>query len=247
MKRRVALITGASKGIGQEIAIAFAKSDYDVLLAYHQDKQGALQTQKSCLMYGVNAHIFSCDVSKHDETKALVQSCLQVSSSIDVLVSNAGIIKDNLLLMMSESDFDQVINVNLKGLFNISKHVSKVMAKQKSGCILFIGSSSSATGNIGQSNYVASKAGGVAFVKSVALELAKFNIRCNIISPGLIDTFMTSTLNKHQQTQLLDKSIFKKMGTCDDIAQCALFLASDQARYITGQQFFIDGGMVMGG
>lgn len=247
MKNKVVLVTGASKGIGKAIAIAFAKAGFDVIIHYHSDQQGAMKTHQLCVECGVKAMILSCNLSNYADVKSMIQKCIASFSNIDVLISNAGIIIDKLILMMEESDFDEVIDVNLKGTFNLIKHTSKVMAKSKSGSIITIASIVGSTGNVGQANYAASKAGIVALTKTAALELARYNIRCNIVSPGLIKTSMSDRLNDDQRQTLIDKTAFKKMGVVEDVAHMALFLASDHASYITGQEFFVDGGKIMGG
>ncbi len=247
MKNKVVLVTGASKGIGQAIAIAFAKAGFDVIIHYNNDQQKAKITYQLCVEWGVNAMTISCNLSNYAKVKSMIQECIASFSSIDVLICNAGIVIDKLMLIMEESDFDEVIDVNLKGTFNLIKHTAKTMAKSKNGSIISIASTVGSTGNVGQANYAASKAGIVALTKTAALELARYNIRCNIISPGLIKTQMSERLNDDQQQHLLNKTAFKRMGTVDDVAQIALFLASDNARYITGQQFFVDGGKIMGG
>lgn len=247
MKNKVVLVTGASKGIGQAIAIAFAKAGFDVIIHYHNDQQGATTTYQMCVEWGVSAMTISCNLSNYANVKSMIKECMASFSNIDVLICNAGIVIDQLILMMEEEDFDEVIDVNLKGTFNVIKHTAKVMAKSKTGSIVSIASIVGSTGNVGQANYSASKAGIVALTKTAALELARYNVRCNIISPGLIKTDMSEKLNDEQQQHLITKTVFKRMGTVDDVAQMALFLASDNARYITGQQFFVDGGKIMGG
>jgi 3-oxoacyl-[acyl-carrier protein] reductase len=247
MANKVVLVTGASKGIGQSIALAFAKANYDVIIHYHQDVKGARHTQEQCHKLEVNTHLTCCDLSSFQDTQNMIKESLKHFKRLDVLVCNAGINKDKLLLMMSESDFNHVLDVNLRGLFNVVKPCAKIMARQKSGCILAIGSTVATLGNVGQSNYAASKAGMVGFIKSVALEMAPYHVRCNVIAPGLIDSSMSQVLDEKQKQGLLHKTALKRMGQKDDVAQLALFLASDAASYITSQQFFVDGGMLGGG
>ncbi len=244
---QVAFVSGASKGIGQAIAIAFAKNNYDVIIHYHQDEKGALKTKEMCEHFGVKTYCISFDISHHQAVAEGVKSILLAYQTIDVLINNAGIINDQLLLLMSPSDFDKVIDTNLKGTFYLTKAIAKIMAKAKSGCIINITTSVASIGNIGQANYVASKAGIVGLTKTTALELAKYHIRSNAIAPGLIQSHMSETLTVLQQQHLLDQTILKRMGSLEDVAQCALFLASKQANYITGQVFHLDGGMVLGG
>ena len=247
MKNKVVLVTGASKGIGQAIAVVFAEAGYDIIIHYHHDVNGATKTLELCKASGVNAMIISCDLTCYNLVKLMIKECITTFNTLDAVVCNAGILNDKLILMMQERDFDEVINVNLKGTFNVIKHAAKVMAKAKKGSIVSIASVVGSTGNVGQSNYAASKAGLVALTKTAALELSRYNIRCNVISPGLIDTQMSQNLDKSQKQQLLAKTAFKKIGNVNDVAQMALFLVSDEASYITGQQFFVDGGMYAGG
>src|SRR5690554_6160183 len=211
MKNKTVLVTGASKGLGQAIALAFAKEGYNVFIHYHLDYENARKTQGMCQKHHVATHLYSCDVSSTLEVKEMIKECVTTFDSIDVLISNAGITKDRLLLMMSEADFDEVMSVNTKGLFNVVKWTAKVMAKQKYGVVLAIGSSVGHTGNIGQSNYTCSKAATVGFIKSAALELAIYNIRCNVISPGLFDSKLSQQLTDTDKDKLLNKAIIKKM------------------------------------
>ena len=247
MSNRVVFVSGASKGIGRAIALAFAKSQYDVVIHYHQDIKGAEKTKEMCEAFGVSSYLISFDVSNYEAIKQGVQTVLTFTQTIDVLVNNAGIIKDSLLLLMSEEAIDSVIDTNLKGTLYLTKYVAKVMVKAKSGVIINITSATATIGNIGQSNYVASKAGIIGLTKAIAKELARYHIRCNAIAPGLIATDMSDSLTKAQQDQLLSHTIVKRLGTPSDVAQCALFLASEQAKYITGQVYYLDGGMVLGG
>jgi 3-oxoacyl-[acyl-carrier protein] reductase len=247
MSNQVVFVSGASKGIGRAIALAFAKSQYDVVIHYHQDTEGANKTKKMCETFGVSAYLISFDISNYEAIKQGVQTVLASTQTIDVLVNNAGIIKDSLLLLMSKEAIDSVIDTNLKGTFYLTKHVAKVMAKAKSGVMINIVSATATIGNIGQSNYVASKAGIIGLTKAVAKELARYHVRCNAIAPGLIESNMSDSLTKTQQDQLLSHTIVKHIGAPSDVAQCALFLASEQAKYITGQVYYLDGGMVLGG
>ncbi len=247
MSNQVVFVSGASKGIGRAIALAFASNQYDVVVHYHQDKEGAEETKKMCETFGVSAHLISFDISDYEAVKQGVQTVLEVTQTIDVLINNAGIIKDSLLLLMSKEDIDAVIDINLKGTLYLTKHVAKVMVKAKSGVMINITSATASIGNIGQANYVASKSGIIGLTKAVAQEFARYHVRCNAIAPGLIVSDMSDSLTIAQQNQILNRTILNRKGTPSDVAQCALFLASEQARYITGQVYHLDGGMVLGG
>ncbi len=247
MKRKVVLISGASKGIGKALAIGFAKTGHDVIIHYHQDKQGAILTQKACEALDVKACVIECDIRDQQQVKTMIQHCIKEFATIDILICNAGIIKDRLLMLMAETDFDNVIDVNLKGTFFLIKHASKIMARAKKGCILTIASAVAHTGNIGQANYAASKAGVIALTKTAALELATYDIRCNVISPGLIESNMSDVLDHEHRQRFIEKTAVKRIGKTQDVVNIALFLTSEDARYITGQVFCVDGGIVMGG
>lgn len=245
MSNPVCLVTGASSGIGRQIALTFAKSGYDVILNYAQSKEGAQGVALECAGYGVQTLVLGCNVADHQAVKTMIDQSIQQFGRIDVLVNNSGITKDQLLVRMKEEDFDEVIAVNLKGTFNCTHHVSKHMLKARFGRIINMSSVIGVVGNAGQANYAASKGGIIAFTKSVALELASRNITVNAIAPGFIETKMTQALSEEQQASILKRIPVQRLGNAEDVAQCALFLASPNASYITGQVIHVDGGMAM--
>lgn len=240
----VAIVTGSTRGIGKDIAISLAKEGYNVVINYNSNEQKALEVKELCDMYNESI-IVRANVSSMENSNLLVNKAIEKFGRIDLLVNNAGITKDNLLLRMSEDDFDSVINTNLKGVFNLSKLVSKIMLKQKSGNIINLASVVGITGNAGQANYAASKAGIIGFSKSLAKELASRGIRVNCIAPGFIDTDMTNVLSLEQKTKILSSIPLNKFGTPSDVSNLVLFLASDKASYITGQVINVCGGMVI--
>lgn len=240
----VAIVTGSTRGIGKDIAISLAKEGYNVVINYNSNEQKALEVKELCDMYNESI-IVRANVSSMEDSNLLVNKAIEKFGRIDLLVNNAGITKDNLLLRMSEDDFDSVINTNLKGVFNLSKLVSKIMLKQKSGNIINLASVVGITGNAGQANYAASKAGIIGFSKSLAKELASRGIRVNCIAPGFIDTDMTNVLSLEQKTKILSSIPLNKFGTPSDVSNLVLFLASDKASYITGQVINVCGGMVI--
>jgi 3-oxoacyl-[acyl-carrier protein] reductase len=244
LKDKIALITGSARGIGKEIALDFAKEGAAVIIC-DVNSELALQTQKEFESSGYKSASFGCDVTKIAEVEEMINKILDKFKRIDILVNNAGITKDNLLLRLSEADWDAVINVNLKGTFNCTKAVSKVMLKQKSGNIVNIASIIAITGNPGQANYSASKAGIIALTKSVAREFASRGIRCNAVAPGYIQTEMTAKLSEEVRQKMLNQIPLGKLGSPSDVAGVCLFLASSESSYITGQTIVVDGGMVM--
>ncbi len=242
---KVALVTGASRGIGKAIALQMAKDGYNVVVNYTSSQESALKIVEEIKTYGVDAIAIQANVAVFSEVEMMVKQCMDVFSRIDVLVNNAGITRDNLLLRMSEADFDDVIDINLKGAFHCIKCVSKIMMKQRSGVIINMSSVIGLIGNIGQVNYSASKGGVIAMTKSVAKELASRNIRCNAVAPGFIETEMTDQLNDTIKEKIVENIPLKSLGSVDDIANCVSFLVSDKSRYITGQTIQVDGGMVV--
>jgi len=244
LKDRVAFITGAARGIGREIALAFAREGAHIALC--DVNEAALDgTRKEIEALGVQALTAVVDVTKADQVENYVQKTLDKFKKIDILVNNAGITRDSLLVRMSESDWDQVLGVNLKGAFNCTKAVSKIMMKQRDGRIVNIASIIGIMGNAGQANYAASKGGLIAFTKTVAKELASRNVRANAIAPGFIQTDMTAKLSDEVKGEMLKLIPLGKLGTAADVAKLALFLVSDDSAYITGQVVQVDGGMVM--
>ena len=240
----IAIVTGATRGIGKEIAITLAKNGYNVVINYNNNEDKALEVKAICDEYNESL-IVKGNVAINDEAKAIIDAAVLKFGHIDVVVNNAGITKDNLLLRMSEDDFDDVINVNLKGTFNMCKHASKVMLKQRSGHIINMASVVGEIGNIGQCNYSASKGGVISFTKSLARELASRGITVNAIAPGFIKTDMTDKMTDEAKEAVSKQIPLGRMGEPKDIANAALFLASDSSSYITGQVINVCGGMVM--
>ena len=241
LKEKTVIVTGGAKGIGKAIAIAFAKEGANIVLNYRSTSPE--DVVKEIESFGVKCLTVQADIGDFEQAKQLVDKAVEEFKTIDILVNNAGITKDNLLLKMSEDDFDMVINTNLKGAFNMIKHTSKIMLKQKSGSIINMSSVVGLTGNIGQVNYSASKAGIIGMTFSTARELASRGITCNAIAPGFIETDMTDVLPDSIKENILNTIPLKRMGTTDEIASTAVFLAKN--KYITGQVITVDGGMVM--
>jgi len=245
LKGKTAVITGASTGIGKSIAQSMAQYGANVALIYIGDKNLADDVKKQAEALGVKAEIYDCDVSDFEVSKKVCEKLIADFGSIDILINNAGIIRDGLLLRMSEDDFDAVINVNLKGVFNMTKHLSRSIMKSGAGRIINISSVSGIMGNAGQANYSASKAGVIGLTKTTAKEFAGKNVTCNAIAPGFIATDMTAGLPQAIK-QHADATIpLKRMGTADEVANVAVFLASDMSSYITGEVIKVDGGMCM--
>ena len=242
---KVVVITGASRGIGKAIALKFAKNHYDVVINYRGSEIKALEVLDECQSYGVNAMVYQGDVSCYEEMDAMMKAVIEKFGRIDVLVNNSGITKDQLLLKMDTKTFMDVIDVNLKGTFNTIKAVSRIMMKQRQGIIINMASVVGITGNIGQANYAASKAGVIALTQTAAKEFAARNIRVNAIAPGFITTDMTDLLNDDAKKSILQSIPMNCFGESEDVASLAFFLASDEAKYITGQVIHVDGGMVM--
>ena len=238
------IITGASRGIGKGIALAFAMNGANVAFTYSSSLGAASNLEKQLNSYGIKAKSYKSDASSYNESIDLVNKISGDFDSIDVLINNAGITKDNLLMRISEKDFDDVINVNLKSVFNMTKAVQKIMLKQRKGSIINMSSVVGVKGNAGQSNYAASKAGIIGFSKSIALELGSRNIRTNVIAPGFIETEMTEKLPEETIKQWRNGIPLKRGGTAEDVANLCLFLASDSSSYITGQVINVDGGML---
>ena len=245
LKSRVALITGGSRGIGKSIAIKLASLGADIAINYTSREESALEVKKEIEDMGVRCFIIKCDVSNFEDSQNMVNEVINEYSKIDILVNNAGITKDGLLMKMKEEDFDKVISVNLKGVFNCTKAVTRPMMKQKYGKIINMASVVGVMGNAGQSNYCASKAGVIGFTKSTARELASRNITINAIAPGFIESDMTNVLKDEVKAAYESSIPMKKMGKTEDVANVAAFLASDISSYVTGQTINVDGGMVM--
>lgn len=246
LENKVALVTGGNSGIGREIALSFSKAGAQVFIFANNQDRGEAVVRTLCEN---NPHkqaaFYKVDVSKTQDVQRAVDAILSQHAPVDILVNSAGVTRDNLFLKMSETQWDTVIDTNLKSVFNTSKALARSMMKQRKGKIINISSVIGLTGNPGQMNYAASKSGMIGLSKSLAKELAGRNICVNCIAPGFIETPMTEKLTELQRQEILKKIPLKRLGTASDIANLALFLASDQANYITGQVFTVDGGMVM--
>ncbi len=243
LKGKVALVTGSARGIGAAVAKRFAAEGATVVINYHGSVKAADDVLQEITQAGGSGMIYQCDVSDFTACEKMVQDIMTFFGRIDILVNNAGIVRDGLLMKMSEQDFDDVIRVNLKGAFNCTRHISRIMLKQKSGCMINLSSIVGLSGNAGQANYAASKAGIIGLTKSTAKELASRGITVNAIAPGYIDTDMTKKLSEHVKEQVLEKIPLRKMGTVQDIADIALMLATKTGSYLTGQVISVDGGM----
>ncbi len=244
LQNKVALITGATRGIGKGIALAFAQQGANVAFTYVSSEEKALALEKELTAFGVKAKGYKSDAGDFKAADQLVNDVVAEFGTVDVLVNNAGITRDTLLMRMSEQQWDEVINANLKSVFNLTKAVQRPMLKARSGSIINMSSVVGVKGNAGQANYAASKAGIIGFTKSVALELGSRNIRCNAIAPGFIETEMTGALDEKVVQQWRDSIPLKRGGSADDVANLTLFLASDMSGYITGQCINVCGGML---
>ena len=244
LENKIALITGASRGIGRGIAIEFAKQGAHVAFTYNSSAEAANELEKELSSFGIKAKGYQSNAAQFDAAQSLVDEVIKEFGHIDILVNNAGITKDNLLMQISEEDFDKVIEVNLKSVFNLTKAVIRPMMKQRSGSIINMSSVVGVKGNAGQTNYAASKAGILGFTKSVALELGSRNIRCNAIAPGFIETEMTDKLDEKQVQEWRNAIPLKRGGKPEDVANACVFLASEMSAYITGQTIHVDGGML---
>lgn len=242
LENKTVIVTGGAKGIGKAVALAFAKEGANIVLNYRSTSPDSVKAEIEAL--GVKCLTHKADISQFDEAGALVDAAMAEFGSVDVLVNNAGITKDALLMRMSEEDFDKVVETNMKGCFNMMRHVTKPMMKQRSGSIINMSSVIGVAGNIGQVNYAASKAGILGMTYSVAKELASRGVTCNAIAPGMIATDMTDVLSDKMKEQILSNIPLKRLGQPEEIADTAVFLA--KSRYITGQVIRVDGGMVIG-
>ncbi len=246
MERKVALITGGSRGIGKAIAKKFAKEGYDIVINYVSESAELGKVKEEIIENGnVDILFVKADVTNYNGCEEMIKEVINKFGRIDVLVNNAGITKDGLLMRMKEEDFDKVIEVNLKGTFNVTKNVIPYMMKQRSGKIVNISSVVGIGGNAGQANYAASKAGIIGFTKSVAKELASRNILANCVAPGFIKTDMTDVLSDAVKENINKQIPLNKMGEADEVANAVYFLASEENTYITGQVLNVDGGMIM--
>ena len=246
MDKKVALITGGARGIGKKIAEKFARNGYNIVINYVSEKTDVNKLESDLSQNGkVEVLCIKCDVTDFNSCQEMVKEAVDQFGKIDVLINNAGITKDNLLMRMKEEDFDKVINVNLKGTFNMTKNVISYMMKKRSGRIVNISSVVGVSGNSGQANYAASKAGIIGFTKSVAKELASRNILANAVAPGFIETDMTDVLSESVKESIYSQIPLKKMGKPEEVANAVYFLGSDENTYITGQVLNVDGGMIM--
>ena len=245
LKDKIAIVTGGSRGIGKEICLKFASLGANLVINYIGDKTQAEDKKAECEKLGAKVALSEGDVSKMADCEKLFQTAVDTFGRVDILVNNAGITRDNLLMRMSEEEFDAVIAVNLKGTFNCMKQAARPMMKQKYGKIINMASVVGVTGNAGQVNYAASKAGVIGMTKSMAKELANRGVTVNAIAPGFIRTAMTDVLSDDVKAEITRVIPMGVMGETEDVANLAAFLASDASRYITGQVINVDGGMVM--
>ncbi|MEW6977738.1 MULTISPECIES: 3-oxoacyl-[acyl-carrier-protein] reductase [Bacillus] len=245
LTNKTAVVTGASRGIGRSIAIDLAKNGANVVVNYSGNEAKANEVVDEIKALGKQAFAVKADVSNAEEVQALMKQAIDTFGSIDILVNNAGITKDNLLMRMKENEWDDVININLKGVFNCTKAVTRQMMKQRSGRIINVASVVGVCGNPGQANYVAAKAGVIGLTKTTAKELASRHITVNAVAPGFISTDMTDKLDDNVQTEMLKQIPLARFGAPEDISNVVVFLASEGAGYITGQTIQVDGGMVM--
>ena len=241
----VALITGAAKGIGKQIALTLAKNGYDIAINYRTENEELENLKKQIEENNVKCLLVKGDVSNYEDCESFVKETVDNLGSIDVLVNNAGITKDMLIMRMKKEDFEQVIDINLVGTFNVTKNVVPYMMKARSGNIVNISSVVGISGNAGQTNYSASKAGIIGFTKSLAKEVASRNIRVNAVAPGFIETSMTDVLKDEIKEEIAKNIPLKRMGKPEDVANVVKFLVSEDSSYITGQVINIDGGMLM--
>ena len=245
LEGKIALVTGASRGIGRQIALTLGAKGAAVIVNYNGSAQKAEEVVKEIEAAGGRAEALQCNVSDFEACGQMMADIVARYGRLDILVNNAGITRDNLLMKMSEEDFDAVINTNLKGVFNCIKHISRQMLKQKAGRIINISSVSGVLGNAGQANYCAAKAGVIGITKSAARELASRGITVNAVAPGFISTEMTDVLSDSIKSSVTEQIPMKKSGETQDIAGAVAFLASEDAKYITGQVLCVDGGMAM--
>ena len=244
LESKVAIVTGGSRGIGKAICKSFAENGCNVAFTYNSSKEAAENLVEELKKYDVKVKSYKSDASDHDKSVELIDNVISDFERIDVLVNNAGITKDNLLMRMSQSDFKDVVNVNLGSVFNLTKSSIRIFLKQKQGSIINISSIVGVKGNAGQSNYAASKAGIIGFSKSIALELGSRNIRCNVVAPGFIETDMTDSLSVDVLEKWKESIPLKRSGKPNDVGNACVFLASDLSSYITGQVLQVDGGLL---
>lgn len=244
LKGKVALVTGAGRGIGRAAAKALAREGAFVVVNYNGSKERA-ESLAAEIGQPENAVVYGCDVSDFESCGKMIKDVIARYGRLDILVNNAGITRDGLVMKMSEEDFDAVVAINLKGVFNTIRHASRYLLKQRCGSIINISSVSGVSGNAGQANYSASKAGVIGLTKSIAKELASRGVTCNAVAPGLIETDMTDAMSESAKTALQEQIPLQRMGSVDDVAELVVFLASERASYITGQVICVDGGISM--
>ena len=244
LEGKTAIITGASRGIGRGIARVFSAQGCAVAFTYSSNKEAADSLTEELSSFGVQVKGYQSNAANFEQAQKLVEEVIEDFGSLDILINNAGITKDNLLMRMTEEDFDQVIEVNLKSIFNMTKAVQRTFLKQRKGSLIHMSSVVGVKGNAGQSNYAASKAGIIGFSKSIALELGSRNIRSNVIAPGFIETEMTAKLSQDVVQGWRDGIPLKRGGQPEDVANACVFLASDLSSYVTGQVLHVDGGML---
>ena len=244
-ERKVVLVTGGLRGIGKEVAEIYAENGYDVVINYVSDRTDVEGIKKEFEEKKVKCLLIKADVSNSEDVEKMIEEAIKEFGKIDVLVNNAGITRDTLLMRMSEEDFDKVVEINLKGTYLVTKQVTKYMMKKRQGSIINLASVVGVVGNAGQANYAASKAGIIGFTKSIAKELASRNIRVNAVAPGFIETDMTNILKDEVKENIGNQIPLKRMGTAREVAEVIYFLGTDKSSYITGQVINIDGGMVM--
>ena len=244
LENKTSIITGASRGIGKGIALSFAQHGSNIAFTYNNSVDAAKELESELIKLGVKAKGYKSNAADFDQAQELVDHILKDFETVDILVNNAGITKDNLLMRIVEEDFDKVIEVNLKSVFNMTKAIQKIFLKKRFGSLIHMSSVVGLKGNSGQSNYAASKAGIIGFSKSIALELGSRNIRSNVVAPGFIETEMTNLLEEDILKKWKEGIPLKRGGNVEDVANACLFLASDLSKYITGQVLQVDGGML---